>query len=182
MEVCPRCAEADDIEESVSPDGVTQLTCSNGTHELYTWAKYVEPVGRPARDGIGEELGIYDDLPALLRPDEPVVEYGVVEHRYALAHPAEYRQLVERYGHTALEPSQYTASAFLAKALGQLSREGALVFRSVRATGRWAYNGQISGWCLPNTEAVESDEVLSWEAFAEREGIDPQTWPVVSPA
>lgn len=179
MEVCPRCVSSDEIEETISPDGVTQLTCTSDAHEPYTWAKYVEPEGRPARDGIGEELGVYDDLPLLLRNDEPVVEYGVVEHRYALAHPAEYRQLVDRYGHTAREPSRYTASAFLAKALGQLSREGALVFRSVPATGRWSYNGQISGWCQPGTTAETSDEVLSWEAFARSEGIDPESWPVL---
>lgn len=180
MEVCPRCVETDDIESHTTPDGVTMLTCNSRQHEAFTWAKYEEPAGLPARDGLGEELGIYDHLPPLVSATEPVVEYGVVEHRYAAAHPDEYATLVDRYGHTALAPSRYTASAFLAKALGQLSREGALAFRSVPATGRWRYNGQISGWCIPGTPAEASDEVLSWEAFAAEQGIDPETWPAVT--
>lgn len=180
MEVCAICGTSDDVEEEQTPDGATLLTCDGGGHEPRTWAKYEEPVGLPARDGLGEELGIYEDLPALLSQDEPVVEYGVVEHRNALAHPEEYRVLIERYGHTALAPSRYTASAFLARALGQLTREGAVVFRSVPATGRWHYNGQISGWCLPGTPAESADEVLSWAEFANQNDIDPATWPALN--
>lgn len=179
MEVCPLCAETEAITEEETPDGATLLTCTNASHATHRWAKYEEPVGLPARDGLGEELGIYQDLPDLLSPDDTVVEYGVVEHRYALAHPEEYRVLIERYGHTAIAPSQYTASAFLARALGQLSREGAVTFRSVPATGRWSYNGQISGWCLPGTPAEDSDDVLSWVEFARQQDIDPESWPAI---
>ena len=182
MEVCPRCAEAEDITESMSPDGVPLLSCRNPKHEPYTWAKYLEPEGISGREGLGEELGVYEDLPAVLRRDEPVIEYGVLEHRYAKENPAAYKQLVDRYGHTALEPTRYSASAFLARALGQLSREGAVVFRSVPATGRWSYNGSISGWCLPGTGAEDDDDVLSWAAFAESKDIDPETWPVIESA
>lgn len=179
MEVCPLCAETESIETELSPDGITMLTCDGQGHGLYTWAKYIEPEGLPSRDGIGEELGVYEDLPALIKPDEPVVEYGVVEHRYAMANPVAYQTLVDRYGHTALAPSTYTASAFLAKALGTLSREGALVFRSVPTTGRWKYNGSISGWCLPGTPAADSDEVLSWAEFARANDMEPETWPAL---
>lgn len=182
MEVCPRCADSEDIIKSTSPDGVGLLTCTSSGHQPFTWAEYVEPAGMQGREGIGEELGVYEDLPAVLRRHEPVVEYGVVEHRYALAHPAEYRQLVARYSHTALGPTRYSASAFLARALGQLSREGAVVFRSVKATGRWAYNSDISGWCLPDTSAENLAEVLSWRDFAIQNGMDPEDWPVLRDA
>lgn len=179
MEVCPRCAETDDIERSTTPDAVTLLTCHNPRHAPFTWPEYVEPEGTQGREGLGEELGIYEDLPATLRADEPVVEYGILEYRYALAHPSEYGQLIDRYSHTALGPTKYSASAFLARALGQLSREGTVVFRAVKATGRWSYNGDISGWCLPGTPAESSDEILSWGDFAVSNGLDPESWPVV---
>ena len=42
----------------------------------------------------------------------------MVEHAYAVAQPKDFAFLVERYGHTAIEKKRYTASAFLAGALG----------------------------------------------------------------
>jgi len=55
---------------------------------------------------------------------------------------------VQRYGHSAVKRAHYTASAFLAKTLGDLSRSGDVLFHEGPATGRWSYNGKISWWAL----------------------------------
>jgi len=55
---------------------------------------------------------VYDTLRDCLT--EVMSEYGVIEHRFSHADPSAYRFLVKRYGHTALGPSRYTASSFLA--------------------------------------------------------------------
>ena len=55
---------------------------------------------------------------------------------------------MQRYGHSAVKRAQYTASAFLAKTLGDLSRSGDVLFHEGPATGRWSYNGKISWWAL----------------------------------
>ncbi len=96
------------------------------------------------------------------------VEYGVVERAYALAHPREFAILVDRYGHTAVAPKRYTASAFLGRALGELSVKGDLAFRYGPATGRWDYNSRISWWCLPPEPEWSADG--SW-ASVEATGV-----------
>lgn len=177
MEICPRCAEDEYLRLTIDVDGSELLSCDNAAHEPYTWKAHVDGPGKPARDGLGEELGLYDDLLELLVPGEPIVEYGIVEHRYACAHPNEYAVLVARYGHRAIEPSRYTASKFIARALGILRSEGALYGRFVPATGRWDYLGQVSAWAVPAPHVGDASEVLSWEEFARNDGIEPRTWP-----
>lgn len=49
----------------------------------------------------------------------------------------------------ALTRALNAPSAFLAKALGDLSRTGGVLFHEGPATGRWSYNPRISWWSLP---------------------------------
>ncbi len=58
-------------------------------------------------------------------------------------------------GHTALAHKQYTASAYLARILGQLGRDGDVFYHPGIGTGRWSYNTDISYW------SVDADAV--WE-------------------
>ena len=96
------------------------------------------------RTGVGEELGVYDDLLLCVHPEE-WVEYGVVEFRYADLSGRGYGELVRRYGHRSIQTATYSASAFLGRALSQLHQEGLLLSRWLPATGYWSYNGEISG-------------------------------------
>lgn len=114
--------------------------------------------------GLAAELGLEVELPAVMKQyGHRWVEYGVVERAYALAKPADFALLVEKYGHTAIKGKRYTASSFLARALGDLSARSVLSFRYGPATGRWSYNSQISWWCLPPGPEWAPD--LSWETL-----------------
>lgn len=74
------------------------------------------------------------------------IEYGVAERAYALLLPDDFAAIVSRYGHNAVRPKQYTASAFLAGVLGVLSKHGTVLYHLGPVTGRWQYNGTISRW------------------------------------
>ena len=106
---------------------------------------------------------------------EPWVEHGVVEHRYKMMRPEIYfGELLPRYGHVAQGPRRYSLSALIAKALGQLSREGILAWQYARATGFWAYNGSISYWAMP--PAPPTERRLSWSDFATEQGLEQMEW------
>ncbi len=55
--------------------------------------------------------------------------------------------MVAQWGHTALDRGRaFTASAYLARTLGQLGRTGAVAYHPGPGTGRWSYNEDISWW------------------------------------
>lgn len=129
------------------------------------------------RDGITAELGVYDDLLLCVHSGEPWVEHGVVEYRYKQMRPKIYRdELVRRFGHRAQGPRHFSASALIAKALGQLRNEGLLAWQYAKATGFWAYNGTISYWAT--VPAPAEDNRLTWDAFAVANHLDPSTWDI----
>jgi len=182
-QICQLCAFGDDhIAVSLTPDGTSWLfACSSPEHPTpHTWSSKIERY-TPARDGICEELGLYDDLEQCVTPGAPWVEYGIVEHRYRLRRPDIYfGQLLDRYGHRAKAPKSFTLSALLAKCLGQLTQERVLIGRLGPATGYWRYNGQISYWA--RRPAPSESESMTWLAFASStEGLDPETWDLTPP-
>lgn len=178
-QVCPLCGTDDDVSAfPAGPDNVWDYTCTaadgGGHAEPYTWPVTVT-VGIPGRSGITAELGLYDDLAALLLPGEGWIEHGILEHRYKLAQPHTYfDELIPRYGHVAQGPKRYTTSAFIAQALGQLAREGTLAWSDGRPTGFWSYNHRISYWALP--PAPPLDDRQTWSEFATKAGLDPEAW------
>ena len=90
---------------------------------------------------------------------DTIAEYGVIEHRFSVAAPETYEYLVKHYGHTAIAPSKYTASAFLGGALGRAARREDLVAGIwVPATGYWSYNGRVGAYATakPSRTAVTS--------------------------
>jgi hypothetical protein len=152
-QVCPFHTGEDIAGVRVNDEGAYAFTCDRvGGHPTpgpHTWMQLDEPAGLPEMSGLAEELGLQLELPAAITnyPGQ-WVEYGVVEAAYADANPQDFGRLVERYSHTAIAPTQYSASAFLAATLGRLSRTGHVLFRPGPATGRWNYNVTISWWTL----------------------------------
>ncbi|MGZ4790362.1 MAG: hypothetical protein ACXWBO_00740 [Ilumatobacteraceae bacterium] len=126
---------------------------------------------------MADELGVYDDLLALFTEPGPFLEWGIVEHLYAQRNPATYRELVDRYSHTAYGPTQYSASAFLGRAAGQLASDGHLMVRFENATGYWSYNGVISAFALP--PGPDDAAITTWADFAIHEGFAPDDWPAL---
>ena len=175
-QICPVCGYDDDVEV-VLADEEWVFTCRNTTHPMFEWRPKATPAGPGTyRSGIGEELGVYDELLGCI--DDGFVEYGVIEHRFSVAAPEVYKELVRRYGHTTRGPSKYTASAFLGGALGQLWREELVEGRWGPATGYWKYNGQVG--CYGPAGTPDDGPILSWATFAsETLGAEPAEWPAL---
>jgi hypothetical protein len=178
-QVCPLCATDDDVRLVDVDVDQWEFVCSDARHsEPFRWTpksksappRRPQPERRP--ESRAAELGVFDDLQACIHPAE-WVEYGVVEHRYALQAPDAYAALVDEFGHRSVAPSEFTVSAFLARALGQLAEEGKLKLRKEPGTGYWSYLWRVSYWALPGTP---DGDLLTWEAFAAAEGMDPGRW------
>ena len=164
-QVCPFHSDEDVAGVRVNDEGTSEFTCSITKGQpvpgSYTWMQAPEPPDAESISGLAAELGLDVELPsAIASYAGRWVEYGVVEHAYATANPGDFAALVDRYGHTAIAPARYTASAFIAATLGHLSRTGAVLYHSGPATGRWSYNGQISWWAIAPEPA--RDNRTSW--------------------
>lgn len=163
-QVCPFHAD-EDVAGLALPDGAMEYVCPRTTGHampgVHTWLHVPEPPEPPGLSGLAAELRLDIELPAAIacRPSE-WLEYAVVEKLYADANPLDFGLLVRRYSHTAIAATKYSTSAFLASALGRLSRTGHVLYRSGPATGRWSYNGQISWWAIPPAPAPENS--TSW--------------------
>jgi hypothetical protein len=182
-QVCPLCATDDDVTMDNVDVDVWEFVCSGPSHaEPFQWKPRTSaPASTPPRRAQPErrqesraaELGVFGDLLACVHAGE-WVEYGVVEYRYALRTPDAYSELVDEFGHRSIAPSEFTVSAFLARALGQLAEEDKLQLRKEPGTGYWSYLRRVSYWAVPGAPPAD---VLTWEAFATAEGLDPTGWP-----
>jgi hypothetical protein len=168
-EVCPFHADDDVVGVPTGAlDGSVRFTCarSKGHPEPgpHTWLRVPEPdEGSTGLDSYAAELGLAIELPAAVAVHAGTwIEYGLVERAYALRCPDDFTAIVNRYGHRAISPKRYTASAFLGGVLGTLSRVGTVLYHPGPATGRWSYNGTISWWTVPPAPDWESSR-LSWE-------------------
>lgn len=177
-QVCQLCGYDDDVVEFVDdedPDQVV-LMCEGPSCGRYTWRPTKRPSARDQtqRTGIGEQLGVYDDLLVCVGDSREWLEYGIIEHRYKQLNPAAYAAMVQRWGHTAKARTKYSASSFLGSCLAQLGREGLIAYRRAPTTGYWSYLSAAGhAAALP---APAADEGLSWAEFAEAEGLDPDQW------
>jgi hypothetical protein len=181
LQVCPLCAsgEPDDVAVIALGPQLWQYTCSNvGRHHknFYTWESLgTVPLADSGYISVSERLGVYDDIVAVLTRLGQFAEHGVVEYEYALENPTAYRELVERYSHTALGETQYSASSFLGSACGRMWGREQILYREVQATGRWAYNHRTGAWALPGNEA---STVLTWLEYALEHDLEPDDWPL----
>lgn len=182
-QVCPLCASDELVVESIGPM-VWRYTCPNRRHAggSFSWqGTATDRLDEAAVEGKTADLGLYEDLPHCLVPGEPFVEYGIVEHRYSELRPVVYRQLVDDYSHTRIQRNKpYTASVFIASALGRLADRGEVLYKGGPATGHWVYNEVISYWALPPGPESDAD-ILTWERFriGARPGpisLKPQSW------
>lgn len=146
-------------------DGELSFTCERKGHPdpgPRTWLHVPEPPDIQGVSGLAAELGLDIALPAIIAAQHSRwVEYGIVEHGYAHSHPDDFAQIVALFGHRGITPKKYTASAFIARALGDLSRAGHVLYHPGKATGRWAYNSDISWWAV--APASDWDSRLSWD-------------------
>ena len=175
-QVCPLCGNDDNVVlDSEGPD-MWLYTCSGRAHHSqdYSWPPSSDTVAPTGRTQIGEDLGVYDDLIGCVHPGERV-EYGVVECRFAQQSPNTYAELVAAYGHTSLANTRYSASVFLAHALGQLAREGLLHLSWTEGTGYWSYLRRVSAWALPSTP--DNTPITSWASYATKHGLSATSWP-----
>jgi hypothetical protein len=144
VQVCPVHADESVSGERLG-DGSVSYTCRLSKGHLepgpYTWLYVSSPEPLSKLTGLAAELGLNVELPRVVAefPGE-WVEYGLIEYTYAQRNPKDFAFLVDRYGHTAIKASRYTASSFLAGTLGILSRDGAVLVHPGPATGRWRYN------------------------------------------
>jgi hypothetical protein len=168
-QVCPFHAD-EDVRGEPSGQGDQSLvfTCTRSQGHpqpgQHTWLQMPEPEELPGIDGYAAELGLAVELPAAIDQYRGSwIEYGVVEQAYALRCPVDFAEIVLRYGHTAIAPKKYTASAFLAGVLGTLSRRASVLYHPGPATGHWSYNGTISWWAIA-PEPVWASSRLSWAA------------------
>jgi hypothetical protein len=174
--ICPVCANDDAVNSAKLAPGIFQYTCSaverHPKSEPLVWERDTKGASLPAWGGVMGELGLFQDLPQCLVQGEPPVEYGVVEHRYERLFPQAFAAVLQRYPHRRDQQGLgYTASAFIAAALSRLQGEGVLTKKFGKATGSWAYDGEVSYWALPPAEGLGPD--ITWKEFAVGEGIEP---------
>jgi hypothetical protein len=170
LQPCPRCVAQEFVQiENLGPS-IWRYTCTRSCKrhaDPYSWIG-TTPDGPPdveLTDNKADDLDVPNDLLKCFAHSEPFLEYGVVEYRYAtMGNPAVYKRLVDDYGHTALGPKQYTASAFIAGTLGRMEKDGILAYMYDKATGYWSYNGGISYWALRPASSDASP--ITYEAFA----------------
>ena len=166
-QVCPFHADEDICGVPAGTDeGSLSFTCARTRghpHDgVHSWLYVPQPDGLPGIEGYAAELGLGTELPgAIAQYRGKWIEYGVAERAYALRCPGDFAAVVGRYGHTAVKPKQYTASAFLAGVLGVLSKHGTVLYHLGSATGRWKYNSTISWWAVPPAPDWDSSR-LSW--------------------
>jgi hypothetical protein len=137
----------------------------------YKWTSSdLAPTEDDAEPGVMESLGLFDDLPHCLDKEEAFVEYGIVEYRYRTLRPEPFAQLLNAYGHHAIQVGRpYTTSSFLASALRILADRGELELRWGPATGFWSYNGTVSYWAV---SPAGTDKMWSWSSFADAKGVN----------
>lgn len=149
--------------------GGYEFTCPRSTGHAFpgpfSWVNQPEPPDLAPVSQLAVDLGLDVDLPRIFTNFGGTwVEYGVVEHALAESNPAAFHALVARYGHTAIGPTGYSASAFIGATLGRLAQRGEFLLRREASTGRWSYNQRVS-WCAA-VPPREWDDRMSWESTA----------------
>ncbi len=160
IRTCPLCFSADDVSYERQLDAVVLYTCARnhdgeGPHE---WTMSLTEVGRheAADPGVTDEL--LEPLASCIVPDEPWLEYGIIELRFRDRYPELFIDHVRDRGHRILGTQSGTASgARFGVALGRLARTGELIRKYGPATGAWAPQ-ELTYWARPPAPK----ETLTW--------------------
>lgn len=168
VQVCPFHSDEDVAGVFISDEIGEKFVCDRGSGHpaprAFEWFHLSEPTGLSELSGLAAELGLDVTLPAIVRSFEGRwVEYGAIEHTYATQNPTDFAFLVDRYGHTAVQATRFSASSFLSATLGLLQRRGEFDLRFGPATGRWAYNSLVSYWA--SHPAGDWEKRLSWASL-----------------
>ena len=177
LPICPLCALQDDLVEQPAPGpGLRLFVCTGHTppYEISvdTYAEMDGAEGLYLEYGLDESLLRCVGAGAGHRPGDGFVEHAVVEYRLSGENPEGYRACVERWGHHTITPKRYTASVYIALRLGALARQGLVARQRAKGTGHFDYNDRLEYWAPSSTPA--DTPLLSWQQFAEREGLDPE--------
>jgi hypothetical protein len=110
---CERCFRADDVTAQRLPDRAVLFTCT-ADHAGTGPHSWTEPLDRvtvheKAEAGVTDEL--LEPLAACVGPDDPWLEYGIVEYRFRQRNPDLFTAHVRERGHRMLGPHSYTASS-----------------------------------------------------------------------
>lgn len=178
--LCTWCATDEYVEDHDMVNDVAYCT-GPGHAEPRMFEPRKEQTARVARsaaltalpDGIANELGLYEDLPALLRLGE-WAETGVVEYRYGIAHPDGYKWMLDRWGHVAQSSRRFSVTVFIGSTLGALTRATNVTHKSGPGTGFFGYNTTLGYWTLEPVPAKTVD--MSWYQCATDEGLNPEEW------
>lgn len=181
---CKMCGESNDVEITrfLDPKGRRKvaIVCDIIVHAEPVTTVIDDP-DMPASsigaggDSLVHDLELYSKLVKIVYGFDQPVEYGIVEHELAEAHPEVFQELWERQGHTTTHPdSSYTLSTYLSSLLGTLARERSLVQADMDATVPWSVSGNASAWSHPERT---DNPVLTWAEHAEANDIDPSAWP-----
>lgn len=162
--VCPFHSDEDITPQLDAATGVWTCTCPRTTGHRnpgpLTWPMPIEDT-----DSLGvlaDDLNLHIELPAAVASFGPHwVEYGLVEHAYALVNPVDFAYLVDELGHTARGKTRTSVSGYLARTLGRLSEQGQVLYRPGYATGRWSYNSGVSWWTY-GPDRPADDDVILW--------------------
>lgn len=171
---CPKCFSADDVlPPRRLPDGLLQYHCANHrVHGDHEWLTTRESVQAPSevREGVTDDL--LEPLDRCVGPDDPFLEYGIVEHRLRTRFPDLFAAHVADQGHSMFGSRACTASSVrFGVALGRPERMGALVSQYGPATGAWHYNGQVAYWA----RSVPPDQRRkTWVEYCAEIGRSPQ--------
>lgn len=184
---CKMCGESKDVEikRFIDPKGKRKVAiiCDILVHVEPVTTVVDDPDTPDSSIGAGgdslvHDLELYSKLIQVVYNFDGPVEYGVVEHELAAAHPEVYEELWDRQGHSTTHPdSSYTLSTYLSSLLGTLAREKSLEQSDVDATIPWSTSGNASAWSHPERT---DNPVLTWAAYAEEQDIDPDAWPATA--
>lgn len=157
-------------------DGASQFTCARADGHPgggpWSWVEFPPPPDT-GLGGLAEELNLALELPAALASlGQGWFEYGLLERAYAERDADGFKQMVERWGHTALGRQDYSASTYIASTLGRLARLGDVAHHPGGGSGRWHYNGDMSWWSLlpagPLTEVTRWLDVMGDDRETDR--------------
>ena len=167
----------EDVEGVPLSDGAFEFVCTRTGHPAgrdWSWLEMPPAPSSSTLGGLADELALADVLPEVVEAlGDGWFEVGLVERAYAQKDPAGFGLMVDRWGHSAWGVQlAYSATTYLARTLGELSRQGLVSYHGGVGTGRWKYNSDISWWARVPAPPWESR--TSW---ADLLGDDPNTDP-----
>lgn len=169
---CPLCFSSDDVSYERLPDRVVEYTCMNGHAGAgpHRWFASLDDTAYrgEAAEGVTDEL--LEPLSSCISPEDPWLEYGIVEYRFRQRFPELFAAHVRERGHRMFGDRVTASAVRFASALGRLAERGELVKKYRPATGAWAPQ-EVTYWARPPAPSSH----LSWVDWCAEHGR-PADW------